>query len=41
MNALLVAGVLPIVTVTLGTAAFRNELKNDTRANLTLIPLPQ
>ena len=41
LNGLLVAGVLPIVTMTLGTASFGNELEDGTLGNLTLMPLPR
>ena len=39
LSGLLVAGVLPIVVMTLGTAAFGNELEDGTLANLALMPL--
>ena len=39
LSGLLVAGVLPIVTMTLGTAAFGNELEDGTLGNLALMPL--
>ena len=39
LNALLVAGVMPVVTMTLATAAFGNELEDGTLANLALMPL--
>ena len=39
LDALLVAGVLPIVTMTLSTAAFGNELEDGTLSNLALMPL--
>ena len=41
LNGLLVAGVLPIATMTLGTAAFGNEMEDGTLAHLTLMPLPR
>lgn len=41
LNGLLVAGVLPLATMTLGTAAFGNELEDGTLANLSLMPLPR
>ena len=39
LSGLLVAGVLPIVVMTLGTAAFGNELEDGTLGNLALMPL--
>ena len=39
LDALLVAGVMPIITMTLGTAAFGNELEDGTLGNLALMPL--
>lgn len=39
LSALLVAGVLPVVTMTLATASFGNELEDGTLANLALMPL--
>ena len=39
LSGLLVAGVLPIAVMTLGTAAFGNELEDGTLGNLTLMPL--
>lgn len=39
LDALLVAGILPIITMTLGTAAFGNELEDGTLSNLALMPL--
>ena len=39
LSGLLVAGVLPIVVMTLGTAAFANELEDGTLGNLALMPL--
>ena len=41
LSGLLVAGVLPIVVMTLGTAAFGNELEDGTLGNLALMPLPR
>ena len=41
LNGLLVAGVLPIATMTLGTAAFGNEMEDGTLAHLALMPLPR
>ncbi|MCY4583324.1 MAG: hypothetical protein OXE50_11095, partial [Chloroflexi bacterium] len=37
LSGLLVAGVLPIVVMTLGTAAFGNELEDGTLGNLALM----
>ena len=39
LSGLLVAGVLPIVVMTLGTATFGNELEDGTLGNLALMPL--
>ena len=39
LSGLLVAGVLPIVVMTLGTAAFGNEVEDGTLGNLALMPL--
>ena len=39
LSALLVAGVLPVATMTLATAAFGNELEDGTLGNLALMPL--
>ena len=39
LSGLLVAGVLPIVVMALGTAAFGNELEDGTLGNLALMPL--
>lgn len=41
LNALLVAGVLPVVAMTLATATFGNELEDGTLGNLALMPLPR
>ena len=41
LNGLLVAGVLPIATMTLGTAAFGDEMEDGTLAHLALMPLPR
>ena len=41
ISGLLVAGVLPIATMTLGAAAFGNELEDGTLGNLALMPLPR
>lgn len=39
LNALLVAGVLPVATMTLATASFGNEFEDGTLGNLALMPL--
>ena len=39
LSALLVAGVMPVATMTLATAAFGNEIEDGTLANLALMPL--
>ncbi len=39
LSGLLVAGVLPIVVMTLGTAVFGNEVEDGTLGNLALMPL--
>ena len=39
LSGLLVAGVLPIVVMTLGTATFGNEMEDGTLGNLALMPL--
>jgi ABC-2 type transport system permease protein len=39
-NGLLASAILPIVALTVATAAFGNELSDRTLANLTLTPLP-
>ena len=39
LSGLLVAGVLPIVVMTLGTATFGNELEDGTLGNLALMQL--
>ena len=39
LDGLLVAGILPIVTMTSSTAAFGNELEDGTLSNLALMPL--
>lgn len=39
LSALLVAGVLPVATMTLATAAFGNEVEDGTLGNLALMPL--
>ena len=39
LDGLLVAGVLPIVTMTMATAAFGNDLEDGTLSNLVLMPL--
>ena len=39
ISALMVAGILPVVAMTLATASFGNELEDGTLANLALMPL--
>ena len=39
LSALLIAGVMPVATMTLATAAFGNDLEDGTLANLALMPL--
>ena len=41
LDGLLVAGIMPIVTMALSTAAFGNELEDGTLSNLMLKPLPR
>ncbi len=41
LDGLLVAGIMPIVTMALATAAFGNELEDGTLSNLMLKPLPR
>jgi ABC-2 type transport system permease protein len=41
LDGLLVAGIMPIVTMALATAAFGNELEDGTLSNLLLKPLPR
>jgi ABC-2 type transport system permease protein len=41
LDGLLVAGILPIVTMTLSTAAFGNDLEDGTLSNLVLMPIPR
>jgi ABC-2 type transport system permease protein len=41
LDGLLVAGILPIVTMALSTAAFGNELEDGTLSDLMLKPLPK
>ena len=41
LDGLLVAGIMPIVTMALSTAAFGNELEDGTLSDLMLKPLPK